>query len=235
MPFACSFFSALMLMTFSVFPAIAEANGGVSLNQTRVVFLAGDKAQTLKVKNSGTQNYLIQSRVQRAIDHVGETSFIITPPLFKLGPESSQLLRILKQDKALPADRESLFYLTVSAIPGQPEPVPDAARLSMGFQFAIKLFYRPENLQVVPENTHCQLKFTSTKEGVRVDNPTPYFLSLGGLQFDGRAVDLDKQPSMIAPMDSAKYSLAQPIRLAQWQTINDFGGLSASCQQAVLS
>ncbi len=233
MPFACSLFSALLLMAFSALSALAATDDGVSLSQTRVVFLAGDKAQTIKVKNSGTQKYLIQSRVQRDVKNAGAAPFVVTPPLFTLGPEGQQLLRILKQDDTLPADRESLFYLSVSAIPAQPAPMLDKTRLSMGFQFAIKLFYRPENLQIAPEDASCRLTFTPVKEGVRVENPTPYFLSLGVLKFDRQVIDLNTQPSMVAPMSTAFYSVNKPFRQAQWQTITDFGGLSADCRQSV--
>ncbi|NCG54961.1 molecular chaperone [Serratia fonticola] len=228
-------FITLLLVVFSTLSAHAAANGGVSLSQTRVVFSAEDKAQTVTVKNTGTQNYLIQSRVQRDVRHVGTAPFVVTPPLFALGPERKQLLRILRQGEALPTDRESLFYLSVSAIPAQSEPAPEAARLSMGFQFVIKLFYRPVGLKDTPEAAPCRLQFTPTVKGVRIENPTSYFLTLGALTFDQRVIDLDKQPSMVAPMGMAFYPASQPVRQVHWQTITDVGGLSAECQHALPS
>ncbi|HDR2753030.1 TPA: molecular chaperone [Enterobacter asburiae] len=235
MPFAYSSFMALLLMVLLATSAHVAASGGVSLEQTRVVFSAGDSAQTVTVKNTGMQKYLIQSRVQSDAIHVGTAPFVVTPPLFVLGPEHKQLLRILRQSKALPTDRESLFYLSVSAIPAQPEPVPETVRLSMGFQFVIKLFYRPTGLKEQPEEVPCRLQFTPTAKGVRVENPVPYFQTLGSLMFDHRVMDLEKQPSMIAPMSTVFYPTSQPVREVRWQTITDVGGLSADCQYSLPS
>lgn len=233
MPFAYSSFIALLLMGLSATSAHVAASGGVSLGQTRVVFSARDSAQTVAVKNTGTQNYLIQSRVQSDASHAGTTPFVVTPPLFVLGSEKKQLLRILRKGEALPTDRESLFYLSVSAIPAQSEPVPDTVRLSMGFQFVIKLFYRPTGLKELPEAAPCRLQFTPTAKGVRVENPTPYFQTLGSLKFDHSVIDLEKQPSMIAPMSTAFYPTSQPVLELRWQTITDVGGLSEDCQYSL--
>ncbi|CAM4293851.1 fimbrial biogenesis chaperone [Serratia silvae] len=235
MPSASSSFIALLLIAFTALPATTAADGGVSLNQTRVVFYATDKAQTVTVKNTGAQSYLIQSRIQRALDNQASTPFIVTPPLFQLGPERKQLLRILKQDEPLPTDRESLFYLSVLAIPAQKQAAQAEAHLSMGFRFAIKLFYRPESLKIAPLDASCRLELIPTATGVRIANPTPYFLTFASLKFDGRMIDLDTQPTMIAPMSTENYPAKKPVRHADWQTITDFGGLSAPCQQALPS
>jgi fimbrial chaperone protein len=233
MPSACHSFIALLLLVF--IEPMAIAADGISLNQTRVVFSAADKAQTVTVKNSGAQHYLIQSRIQRTLDDPTPAPFIVTPPLFQLGPERKQLLRILKQDQTLPADRESLFYLSVLAIPAQKQTALAEAHLSMGLRFAIKLFYRPEGLKIAAQDASCQLKLTPTATGVRIDNPTPYFLTFASLKFDGRLIDLNTQPAMIAPMSAQAYPVSPSVRQAVWQTITDFGGLSAPCQQALSS
>lgn len=231
MPSASPLLIALLLMVSAVSPAIA--NGGISLNQTRVVFPATQKAHTVTVKNAGPQTYLIQSRIQHSLGNQGATPFVVTPPLFHLGPERNQLLRILKQDEALPADRESLFYLSVLAIPASSPAALAKARLSMGLQFVIKLFYRPDGLKLTPQEAYCQLRFTRTAQGTRVENPTPYFLTFGSLKFDNQIIDLDRQPSMIAPMSTLNYPGNKPVKQTYWQTITDFGGLSALCQQTV--
>ncbi|MFW5401994.1 molecular chaperone [Yersinia sp. 1252 StPb PI] len=233
MPFAHFSLITLLLMIFVGAPAMATSKGGVSLSQTRVVFSAEDKAQSLTVKNSGMQNYLIQSRIQNEMKNDATVPFIVTPPLFPLGAEGNQLLRILKQGEALPDDRESLFYLSVLAIPSQPEPVPEEARLSMGFQFVIKLFYRPTALKDVPQNVGCQLTFSRVGNGIRIENPTPYFITFGTLKFDHNVIDLDTAPSMIAPMGAQTYPVAGSIKHVEWQTITDAGGLSALCQHTV--
>ncbi|WMB71229.1 molecular chaperone [Shewanella oncorhynchi] len=212
---------------------MAQSNGGISLNQTRVIFLNEDKSQTITVKNTSKQNYLIQSRIKNEKGDVLNIPFVVTPPLFPLEAERNQLLRIFKQEESLPTDRESLFYLSVLAIPGQSESVLDKAHLSMGFQFILKLFYRPAKLQNIPRDNGCQLKFNRVANGIRIENPTPYFITFGSLKFDNDVIDLNTQASMIEPMGIQAYPVEQPIKHIEWQSITDVGGLSSLCQQAV--
>ncbi|MGE4745924.1 fimbrial biogenesis chaperone [Yersinia enterocolitica] len=228
--------SVFLLLLLATENTIAANVGGISLSQTRMVFLATDKAQTLTVKNSDNQTYLIQSRVQRNLDDTASAPFVITPPLFPLRADNRQLLRILPQDTAgLPTERESLFYLSVVGIPAQTEQNSASNQVSMGLRFMIKLFYRPTGLAVSQDAAACGLEFNATAQGVRVNNPTPYYQTLGQLVLNHTTIDLDNQPSMVAPMSTATYSVSAPVTQAKWQTINDFGGLSTECQQAVSS
>ncbi|WP_237735455.1 molecular chaperone [Serratia fonticola] len=216
-------------------PSSVEAKGGVSLSQTRVVFLSTDKVQTLTVKNTGKQRYLIQSRVQQAPDDTSPAPFIITPPLFALQPDSRQLLRIMPQGAALPADRESLFYLSVLAIPARGEKEEPVVPVSMGMRFVLKLIYRPVGLKAGLEVTGCSLRLHQDAKGIRIENPTPYFQTLGRLTLNRTPVNLDIQPSMLAPRSAQSYSTQGKVLQAEWQTVTDYGDLSTPCQQTVSS
>lgn len=215
-----------LLFTLSL--PLQAGNGGVSLGQTRIIFSAADKAQTLTVSNSGARAYLIQSRVQNGLDDTTPAPFIVTPPLFSLPGDSRQLLRILPQGAALPSDRESLFYLSVSAIPAQEKPVTAADRLSVGVRFVLKLFYRPQGL---PAMDACLLKFSHSAHGVQVTNSSAYFQTLGMLTINGHTLALDQQPTMVSPRGSILLAVDGPLYNLSWQTVTDHGGLSQPCQQ----
>ncbi|HFN1103747.1 TPA: molecular chaperone [Klebsiella variicola subsp. variicola] len=218
-----------LLLTFCL--SAQAGSGGISLGQTRVIFSSADKAQTLTVSNSGQQAYLVQTRVQNGPDDTTPAPFIVTPPLFSLQGDSRQLLRLLPQGATLPADRESLFYLSVSAIPAQAEPVTADSRLSAGVRFVIKLFYRPQSLALPADNTPCLLTFRRDAHGVRVLNPTGYFQTLGMLSVDGHTVALERQPAMVPPHSSLILAVDGPVNKVTWQTLTDYGGLSGSCRQ----
>ncbi|CFR12093.1 fimbrial biogenesis chaperone [Yersinia kristensenii] len=222
------------MLPIVLFVPTTSAVEGISLNQTRVVFSSSDKAQTLAVKNSSDQSYLIQSRIQSPLDNDLAAAFVVTPPLFPLRPGHRQLLRILSQGAALPTDRETLFYLSVLAIPAQTEkPLAQSepAQLSMGFRFTIKLFYRPEGLKPSPELAACQLRVSRADNAIKIENPTPYFQTLGRLTFNQRPVNLNATSSMLSPMSSQRYPTSTAITQVEWQTITDYGGFSAQCQQ----
>jgi len=217
-----------LLLTASL-PSYAE--GGIALGQTRVIFSAEDKAQSITVSNTGEAAFLIQARVQTNPDGGESSPFIVTPPLYSLQGGSRQVLRILRQDGNLPTDRESLFYLSVAAIPSQQAPLNDRDRVSVGMRFVVKLFYRPEGLTLPAEENACRLIFRRTADGVRIENPTEYFQTLGKLTINGRMIALAQQPVMVPPHEHFIMLGVSPPATVTWQTVNDHGGLSTSCKQ----
>jgi fimbrial chaperone protein len=228
--------AVLVLLSGPALASVETVGGGVSLSQTRVVYLATDKAQLLTVKNTGQQRYLIQSRVLRSPDDASSAPFLVSPPLFTLQPNSRQLLRIVPQGDVLPADRESVFTLSVLAIPAQAEPNTTAStRVSMGIRFGLKLFYRPAGLKERAEGLSCDLQVSTAPGGIRIDNPTPYYQTFGQLALDGLPVKLDARSSMLAPHSAQHYSATGRVIQANWQTLTDEGGLSAPCVQLVSS
>lgn len=223
----------LVLQAVSVETLAQNSRGGISLEQTRVIFSAADKAHTVTAKNTGGRNYLLQAQVQNGLEDVSPAPFIVTPPLSTLKGDSRQLLRILPQGAQLPTDQESLFYLSVAAIPAQDQPISDAGRLSVGVRFLVKLFYRPEGLKPAVDMAPCKLIFSSVANGVRVSNPTPYFQTLGELILNGRNAALDPKQAMIAPQGSSIIATTAGKNNVTWETIADHGGLSQPCQQTL--
>ena len=209
------------------------ADGGISLGQTRIVFISTDRAQVLGVKNSGQERFLIQSRVQMAPGNTLSAPFVVTPPLFTLQPDSRQQLRIVSMGGALPKDRESLFWLSVLAIPAQKVPDTEVSKVSMGMRFGMKLFYRPVYLGAGPQA--CSLQIRAQSDGVLIDNPTPFFQTFGQLVLNNKPVSLDIQSSMLAPYSSQRYPTESRVIQAQWQTIDDYGVLTEMCHQTVSS
>lgn len=222
----------IFLVLLIIFSLYSQADsGGISLSQTRIIFSSADKAQILAVSNSSKQAYLVQARMQNGPNDTNTAPFIITPPLFSLQGDSRQQLRLLSQGASLPTDRESLFYISVSAIPSQAEPVTATDRLSVGIRFLIKMFYRPQGLGSPADSTPCQLTFSREEHGVQAMNPTGYFQTLGMLAVDGHTVALSQQLAMVPPYSSITLAVDGPMNKVAWQTISDYGGLSRTCLQ----
>ncbi len=224
--------SALLSGMFPAY-AIMPTEGGIRLNQTRIIFPASEKAQTVTITNSDNRTYLVQSRVQLDVNNPTPAPFFATPPVFLLKPDSRQLLRIVPQGGALPTDRESVFYLSVLAIPSRANKDDAPVQISAGLQFLIKLFYRPPALSATSQTPLCPLHFSRQGQAIRVQNPTPYHQTLGQLTFDHTAVNLQTQPAMLAPMSTLVFAVTGSPLHAEWQTITDYGGLSAPCKQQI--
>jgi fimbrial chaperone protein len=237
-----SFFQRALLMCgllIAVTQGVYATEGGISLGRTRIIFESTDKGQTLTMKNQGARPYLVQSAVVTTPDGRELAPFITTPPLFRLEANSQSAIRILRNgDSPLPIDRESVFYFTAIAVPatGKPKEGEEssmAARLSVGIQNTIKLFYRPVGLTMSAEEAEGGLTFQQRNGNVQVNNPTPYYLTFSHLAFEGANVNVRDGVSMIAPFSQATYPVKGKVRQAQWSVINDYGGSSKLYKSAV--
>lgn len=193
--------------------------GGVGLGATRMIYSADAKQSTLQVRNTHAQaSFLIQSWMETAC---GERTqdFVITPPLYVLKPATESVVKIIFNGRSLPQDRESLYWITVKAIPQQTK---NSAGNSLQFASAnrIKVFYRPASL---PNNANeAWQKITGEYSAGKVvlRNPTPWFITTINLKVDGKAV----KPVMLPPESNTtleeKFSRATSLT---FQTINDYG------------
>lgn len=213
---------------------------GIALERTRVIYLASAKnGITFTVTNRTSTVYLLQSRVlpwgttSSAEDAGGAealaTPFIVLPPLLRFPPEEAITLRIRLTKNALPQDRESLFSLSLKAIPSQSKPGEDAdvsgASMVLALQNNLKLFYRPEGLAVMSAEARAEaLQFAPQDTHLAVTNPTPYYVTFGTLDIGTTAVAFGEQ-RMLAPYSSATYDVQVRAGAAvSWQVMDDEGG-----------
>lgn len=193
--------------------------GGVGLGATRMVYSAAAKQSSMDVRNTSKDSpFLIQSWVE---DESGNRTndFVITPPLYVLKASTESVVKVIFNGKQLPADRETLYWLTVKAIP---QDTKQAAGNTLQFASAnrIKVFYRPEGLNENVNEAWKRVRGEFRQGKIKLNNPTPYYLTTVNLTVDGKAV----KPVMIPPKGSVtlEESFAS-AREFSYQTINDFG------------
>jgi P pilus assembly chaperone PapD len=216
---------------------LASATTGIYLGGTRLIFDGEKEAASLAVNNSSPSDvWLMRFWVSAYGDETAEEQltskqampFVVTPPLYRLDPQSAVQLRVNKVSDSLPADRESVFYLNSLAIPPKKGELGYEKSVKNGLQFAIntriKLLYRPAALQdkatvkALPE----QLTVSATEHAVVVKNPTPYYITLVQPSLGGKAIQTDID-MMLAPFGT----LSLPSKTARgnfrYQTIDDNG------------
>lgn len=211
-------------------PALA----GISIGASRVIFSGTDSSQSVDISNrSHNQPYLINVGISDSLAAKSASSaFMSVPALFRIESDATNKIRILKKTSSLPSDRESIFYLNITAIPtGKAGQDNNDNKLGGTLQVAtgntIKLFYRPASLAMTQKEAMGKLQFSRAGNGIKVSNPTPYFISMKTLKIDGKKVKLDviKGTSMIAPFASNVYPVTAGQGKAEWAAINDFGGV----------
>ncbi|MDK1711703.1 molecular chaperone [Serratia marcescens] len=223
----------------------AEASGGISLGGTRLIFEGGKEAATLAVTNSSTRDvwlmrFWISPYGETSVDAVPKKTvlpFAVTPPLYRLDPNSAVQLRITKLSEALPADRESVFYLNNLAIPPKKGETSYQKAVQSGLQFAvntrIKLFYRPAaiNDAAAVKAAPTALTVTATGKDLVVKNPTPWFVTLTQFTLNGKALQTDKD-TMVAPFGELHLPVTASHGTVSYRTVDDRGMTTPAIDKA---
>ncbi|MFI8415335.1 molecular chaperone [Serratia sp. NPDC078593] len=214
-----------------------EEPQGISFYVLRVIFPEKEKKGVTLTANNKTQNvYLMQSWIQPVdvktggvLPHDGQTPmpFIVTPPLQRLDPGDALTLRIRRTQVALPEDRESVFFISLKAIPLQQgqEQSTVSQQLTLTVVSNLKLFYRPKSLEprAVAEVAH-QLRFRREGQRLIAENPTPYWLTFSRLKIGNDLLDKARLRVMVPPKGQQAYVLPdQAAGEVSWQLIDEDG------------
>ncbi|WP_127960188.1 molecular chaperone [Serratia microhaemolytica] len=215
----------------------SSALAGISIDSTRIIFHASNEArgQGIGVTSAQTspQPYLVKAQITRDVPgNDNKTPFVTTPSLFRLEPGSTNQVLIMKKPSDLPKDRESLYYFRAIAMPAgsrqDPTQIPAVGgTLKVATAAIVKLFYRPSGLPVAQRQAMGMLQFSNTSQGLRVSNPSPYYITLSSLRIGGVTVPLNiaKGEAMIAPFAQQIYAKAPRQGRVEWKAINDFGAV----------
>ncbi|KAA5971612.1 molecular chaperone [Pantoea sp. M_9] len=210
---------ALFSLVASVLSAPAFA--GVQIGGTRVVYNEKDKEASVQLRNPDDRAFLVQSWTESEAGSP-DKSFAVTPPLFRLDARQNNALRILFRGAALPADRESLYWLNVKAIPSTPREH-TRNQLQLSVKTRIKLIYRPASLQgTSPAEFAGSLKWHNAGSRVTVQNDTPYYMNFSSVTLNGVALN---GVTYVAPKSSQSFDKgpAKGGGSLEWKVFNDFG------------
>lgn len=211
------------------------ADATVTPDRTRVIFDAGQPSLSLTVINDDpTSPALAQAWLENEKGARTGLPLAVVPPVQRLEAGARSLVRItaLPTASTLPADRESLFYFNLRGIPPRADK-PNVLQLAV--QTRVKLFYRPAALAVRSGSPWMtKLVLTRTDDGYRLDNPTPYYVTLVDLKAKrGRSADI--APRTLAPRSSTRM-VSPALQVPVLTYIDDYGArpeLTFSCHGSV--
>jgi fimbrial chaperone protein len=210
---------SLLVTSFSV-----QASGGIALGATRVIYPADAKQTSLSINNSDVkERYLVNSWIENNLG-AKDKSFIVTPPLFVSEPKSENTLRIIYAGPPLPSDRESIFWMNVKAIPSVDKDSLEGSNvLQLAILSRIKLFVRPKNLPMQPEEAFKQLRFSRSSGSLSIHNPSPYYVTVVNLKVGNEKL----ANTMVAPKSESKVPVpAGATGAISFQNVNDYGAVT---------
>ncbi len=226
------------VLPFSAGVNAMEDKAGLTLQSTRVIYPASATGGiNFSITNNNTVPYLMQTRVLEREASGDKTSgtpapFIALPPLKRVEPGDKLTLRIRLINAYLRQDRESLFTLALKAIPSS-HATEDG--LVVATQNNLKLFYRPAGLPAWnTENVSEKLRFHRDRDQLKVENPTPYWVTFCALNIGGQSLSITR---MVPPFDSQVYQLINGSsgNELSWQLVSDYGQCTAVSKQILPS
>lgn len=219
----------LLVGLFLFITGMNTASAGIIPGGTRVIFPEANREVSLSIRNSDkATDYLVQSWLDNENDgNTARVPFVITPPLFRLDREKESILRIATTGASLPADRESLYWLSIKGIAAT-QKNQEQNHLQVVVRHRLKLIYRPRalNSQGAAE-AYKSLQFRRQGQTLIINNPTPYYVSFFSLKVGGVSVD---NPGMVTPFGEHRVS-ASGSGVIEWQSVNDFGASSPVARQ----
>jgi len=237
----------LLLCSLSALAAAPESTG-ISFYVLRVIYPeSAQKGVTLTVNNKSAAPYLMQSWIRPVdlntgdvdLNHNGQQKmpFIVTPPLARLEANGELTLRIRRNGEPLPADRESVFFISMKAIPAKKEASEAAASGQMALTVVsnMKLFYRPASLaKRAVADVASQLRFHREGDTLIAENPTPYWLTFSQLKVGNVELEKPALRLMVPPKGKQRYALPTGANgNVAWQLIDEDGWDTPVQQQAL--
>ncbi|MDM3887000.1 fimbria/pilus periplasmic chaperone [Pseudomonas sp. BCRC 81390] len=204
----------------------------VIIANTRVVFPADQAEVTVKLSNVGSTPSLVQAWVDDGRAQVQELQvpFDVMPAMFRLDAGKGQSLRLFHGGDAMPADRESLYWLNVLEVP----PKGSGNALQVAIRSRIKLLYRPAGLPGKAVDAHRRITWQLLREGphwvLTASNPSPYVVNLARVTVEQASqAPLQLGPNHVLPFASTRFNVEHlagqsPARL-RYAFIDDYGAV----------
>ncbi|MBN3792477.1 molecular chaperone [Burkholderia sp. Ac-20353] len=203
------------------------AHASIVPDRTRVIFNEGEQAAIVTITNkSATFPYLVQSWIEDADGKRITSPLMVVPPLQRVEANERNVLRIAKlPGGALPADRESVFYLNIREVPPKTD-IPNSLQIALHTQ--MKLFYRPKGVQPARDQDPTlpmTARVDSAAHKLVFDNPTPFHVTVVEVTSGAQKTPVPFDPVMVAPMSTADvpFKGAAPATLFVTH-IDDYGG-----------
>lgn len=216
---------ALSLLSLAV---SSQAMAAFVLNGTRFIYEEGKKNTSFEVLNKSEDTYGGQVWVDNT-NQGNDTAYLIpVPPFFKVTAKGKQIVRIMRTDSALPADRESLFWLNVQEIPPKYKGETEGGILAVAINTRVKLIYRPKSLINGRENAEKGMQIVRRDGETWLSNPTPYYFAVTSVKVNGNSVSLSEpvmdRLAQVAPKTDISLGNVALNGAVSVEAVNDWGG-----------
>ncbi|WP_095147878.1 molecular chaperone [Pseudomonas sp. Irchel s3a18] len=220
----------------------AQAQAGIIIQGSRVVYPAKDREVSVKMTNVAKEPSLVQAWVDKGNDKQtpdkADGPFLITPPITRVEANKGQTLRLVYTgDEAAAKKQETVFWLNVIDVP--PMPMTEGTNfLQVAVRSRLKIFFRPEGLPGNPTKAAEDLSWSVVPSGqgfaIRTRNDSAFHVSLANVSLDvgGKSHKVKTEDvKMVAPGATQDFALpglsAMPGAGAKvsYEWVSDYGAV----------
>ena len=174
-----------IIISLMLWMLVSPVYSGVMPSQSRVIFNASDRMQSLMLVNTNSYPVVVQTWADNGEGDpdVKNIPFIILPPVFRLEMGDVRGIRIVKNDTSLAQDRESLFWLNIYEMPPDTRMNKENSVLvTMNTQ--IKIIYRPTLVTTTPAESLAKVRCTLQSKGLlKCSNHSANYLSVSRIRY----------------------------------------------------
>ncbi|RUT66245.1 hypothetical protein CKG00_07450 [Morganella morganii] len=222
----------LYLLFIVYFISVFSFADSISANGTRYIYPEGVSDITVRISNGSAGTAFVQYWLDPGDSEVlpaklPVTPFELTPPISRINPGANQILRLRLIDKnAMPADRESLWWLNVLDIPpvSKTSPLKEKDSVQLAVRSRFKVFYRPTGLSDRSTATQ-QITFQSGSNAIQVNNNSPYHITITEITLADKKQILHKS-FMLQPKSRSEIAVKSAVKRGNTliiSNINDYG------------
>jgi len=209
--------SYLRKILFTLFLVSGVSQAAVVMNASRIV-MEGTFEKTITFDNTSENPFIVQIEPE----NVRQPDFIAMPPIFKIKERGGQTVKIRLLSSTLPQDKESLFYLNFTQIPGLKKSESDDSRLNIIVKSRLKIIYRPKSVDAFSAKEERNVSYSIQNGKLVISNNSPNVLSIREIQ-NGKhiiAENLTLKPGDTFSKDIKGNSLSGPLHAVM---ISDYG------------
>lgn len=200
-------FFSIILVTLVAF----NANSGVIVNGTRIIFKEAESDTSVRLTNTGSETILMQIWVddgqENSSPQNAKSPFVVLPPIFTMASGAGKTIRLVAQEDILelPKNQESVFWFNALEVPTIKSEHKQQNILQIGFKTRLKIFYRPTSLTdkaayEAPTKMTWSAISESGNHKLVLDNPTPFFISFSEFIYsDGTDNFVSVNGGMVSP------------------------------------
>lgn len=219
-------FLCVCCLSFNAYPSVV-------MQGTRVIFNPKQDVKSLKFTNTDPFPYITQVWTSKESDAVfnnkKEAPFVISPGVFKINAKEEHLVNMLYTGGKTQSDREELFYLHFTQIPGVSSSKKNENKIVLAVTNTMKVFLRPDDLSISPEKmfNYIYFKYENKSCEISIKNDSPYYLnSTSGELTAGAGRQAINRIPMVAPFSEQSVRttcLKDSVLSLKVNYVNDYG------------